>query len=319
MTGLDANDLTLFARVAEAGSFSRAAEKMELPKSTVSRRIAALEQQLGEKLVLRGPRKLTITDFGVHVLDHARAVVNEVDGALALAQNRQLQPSGRLRVALLTDLASIALPVMLSDFVREYPAITLEMDLSARRVDLISENFDLALRVGESLEDSDLTARKIAEMTIGLYAAPAYLQQVGIPEEPNDLLKLQGLLLPTITGEAREWVLELKPTDAPQQWRGKPSQYTLANSPATLIRMAQTGFGVVSAPDLYAREAVARGLLTRVLPQWSLPTARVWVVFPGRRLMPARTRAFIEALADALSNERRNTAVNGGQALPVDE
>ncbi len=301
MMRLDANDLTLFACVAETGSFTKAAERLELPKSTISRRIAALEQQLGEILVLRGTRKLTITDFGLNVLDHARAVVAEVDGTLALAQHRQAKPSGRLRVSLLTDLASIALSEMLTEFVRKHPAITLEMDLSSRRVDLIGENFDLALRIGESLEDSDLVARRLVDMTVGLYASPTYLQQAGFPSEPIDLLKLHGLLLPSITGEARDWILERKPAGVLEHWQGKPSQHTLANSPAVLIRMAQAGYGVVTAPDLYAREAVGRGLLMRVLPEWSLAPARVWVVFPGKRLMPARTRAFIEALAEGLS------------------
>lgn len=155
MIDLDANDLLLFARVAEVGSFSRAADRLRLPKSTVSRRIAALEKRLGERLVNRSSRKLTITDFGVHVLEHARAVATEVDGALALAQHRQAKPSGRLRVSLLANLAASALPEMLANFVREHPAIVLEMDLSSRRVDLIGENYDLAVRVGESLEDSE--------------------------------------------------------------------------------------------------------------------------------------------------------------------
>src|SRR5579871_2968503 len=100
MADLDANDLVLFARVAETGSFSRAAERMRLPKSTVSRRIAALEKRLGERLIHRSTRKLTITDFGVNLLDHARALAAEVDGALAFAQHRQAKPSGRLRVSL---------------------------------------------------------------------------------------------------------------------------------------------------------------------------------------------------------------------------
>src|SRR5688572_6601857 len=97
---LDANDLLLFARVAEAGSFSRAADRVRLPKSTVSRRIAALEKRLGERLLQRSTRKLAITDFGFGVLDHARALAAEVDSALALAQHRQAKPSGRLRVSM---------------------------------------------------------------------------------------------------------------------------------------------------------------------------------------------------------------------------
>src|SRR6185369_1832103 len=146
---LDANDLLLFARVADTGSFSRAAERTGLPKSTVSRRIAALEKRLGERLLQRSTRKLAITEFGHGVLDHARALAAEVDGAQALAQHRQAKPSGRLRVSMPGDFASVALPHMLADFVAAYPSIQLELDLSPRRVDLIGENFDLAVRMGE--------------------------------------------------------------------------------------------------------------------------------------------------------------------------
>jgi DNA-binding transcriptional LysR family regulator len=301
MTELDANDLLIFARVADTGSFSRAAERMRLPKSTVSRRVAALEKRLGERLVHRSTRKLTITNFGMSLLDHARALATEVDGALALAQHRQAKPSGRLRVSLPSDLATIALPSMLTSFVREHPAIVLELDLSPRRVDLIGDNFDLAVRMGEPREDSQLSARKLAAMAGGLYAAPAYLKKMGEPLQPEELLDLHGLLLLSPAGEAREWVLEGGSGGTGTPWHGKPHHYTMANSPAVLMRMAEAGFGVVSLPDFIVREAVERGGLRRVLPAWALPMASCWAIFPGRRLMPTRTRAFLDALVAVMS------------------
>ncbi len=304
MADLDANDLLLFARVAETGSFSRAANRMRLPKSTVSRRIAALEKRLGERLIHRSTRKLTITDFGVNLLDHARALAAEVDGVLALAQHRQAKPSGRLRVSLPSDLATIALPKLLAGFVREHPAIMLELDLTPRRVDLIGENFDLAVRMGEPSGESQLTVRKLTEMSVGLYAAPSYLRQMGQPVEPDELLGLHGLLMMSLTGDAREWTLERGPGSGSRtHWRGKPHQYTMANSPAVLMRMAEAGFGVVSLPDFIVHEAVKRGVLTRVLPEWILPRASCWAIFPERRLMPARTRVFLDMLVGAMPND----------------
>jgi len=302
MVELDANDLLLFARVAEAGSFSRAADRMRLPKSTVSRRIAALERRFGERLIHRSTRKLTLTDFGVSVLDHARVVVTEVDGVIALAQHRQAKPSGRLRVSMPADLASIALPTTLAGFVREHPAIVLELDLSPRHVDLIGENFDLAVRMGDLPDDSQLAARKLAEMTMGLYAAPAYLHQVGKPVEPDDLLQLHGLLLLSRSGEAQGWTLERGAAGAREQWRGIPAQYTIANSPDVLMRIAQAGFGVTSMPNFSVREAVQRGTLMRVLPEWDLSLSRCWAIFPGKRLMPTRTRAFLDALVATMDD-----------------
>jgi DNA-binding transcriptional LysR family regulator len=299
---LDANDLLLFARVVEAGSFSRAAERVQLPKSTVSRRVAALEKRLGERLLQRSTRKLAITDFGLGVLDHARALAAEVEGAQALAQHRQAKPSGRLRVSMPADFATSALPMMLSTFVQEHPAIQLELDLSPRRVDLIGENFDLAVRMGDLPDDSQLAARRLAEMTMGLYAAPAYLDQVGTPRQPDDLLALHGLLLQKRNGDPQAWTLSRSEGAQAERWEGSPAKRTLANSPEVLLTMALAGHGVVAVPDFYARMRVADGQLTRVLPDWCLPTGACWAVFPSRRLMPARTRAFIDALVTTMGS-----------------
>ena len=131
--------------MAESGSFTKAAERLKLPKSTVSRRLSALETQLGERLLQRTTRKLTLTEFGLALLDHARQVVAEVDAVAALAMHRQAQPSGRLRVTAPGDFASEVLPHVLAEFIDRYPAITLELDVTPRRVDLIAEGFDVAL------------------------------------------------------------------------------------------------------------------------------------------------------------------------------
>ena len=178
---LEPNDLLLFARVVDEGSFSRAAERLSLPKSTVSRRVAALETQLGERLLLRTTRKLTVTDFGRAVLEHARHVVEDVAAAASLAHHRQVEPSGRLRVTMPGDMANLMLAQLLAEFVLEYPAITLEVDLSARFVDLIGENFDVAIRIGDLRDDASLAARHVAAFTGSLYAAPAYIARRGTP------------------------------------------------------------------------------------------------------------------------------------------
>ncbi len=184
---LEPNDLLLFARVVDEGSFSRAAERLDLPKSTVSRRVAALEAQLGERLLLRTTRKLTVTDFGHSVLEHAHHVADEVEAAASLAQNRQVEPSGRLRVSMPGDLANLVLGPLLAEFITAYPAITLEVDLSARFVDLIGENFDVAIRMGDLRDDASLAARRLAVFTGSLYAAPAYIARRGQPSEPEAL------------------------------------------------------------------------------------------------------------------------------------
>ena len=180
---LEPNDLLLFARVVDEGSFTRAAQRVSLPKSTVSRRIAALETQLGERLLLRTTRKLSVTDLGHAVLEHARRVAEDVQAAAAVAHHRQIEPSGRLRVTMPADLANLLLAPLLAEFVARYPAITLEVDLSARFVDLISENFDLAIRPGDLQDDATLAARRIAVFGSALYAAPAYIKRRGQPSK----------------------------------------------------------------------------------------------------------------------------------------
>jgi len=291
---LEPNDLVVFARVVDEGSFSRAAERLSLPKSTVSRRVAALEAQLGERLLLRTTRKLTVTDFGHAVLEHARHVVEDVTAAASLADNRQLEPSGRLRVTMPGDMGNLILAPLLAEFVLKYPAIALEVDLSARFVDLIGENFDVAIRMGDLRDDASLAARHLAAFTASLFAAPAYIARRGTPSEPEALMEHDALNLRSRAGDAIPGILKR----GDQRWEGIPPGRATANSPELLMRMALKGTGITVANDHFALPYVQRGELVPVLPDWHLPPASAWAVFPGRRLMPARTRVFIDAVVE---------------------
>lgn len=294
---LEANDLLLFARVADLGSFSRAAERLGLPKSTVSRRVSGLESQLGERLLQRTTRKLVLTEFGQAVLEHARHVAEDVEAASSLAQNRQVQPSGRLRVTMPGDMASLVLGPMLAEFALRYPAVVLDLDLSARYVDVIGEGYDVAIRMGNLRDDASLAARRIATFTMGLYAAPSYLKRQGTPSEPEALMEHGVLHVLSRTGEPAPWILHR----GKQQWEGLPPARALANSPGLLMGMAIRGAGIVVANDHFALPHVQRKELVCVLPQWRLAPVSAWAVFPGRRLMPAKTRVFIDALAARFS------------------
>jgi len=299
MEQFDANDLLIFARVADAASFTRAAEQLALPKSTVSRRISLLEERLGERLILRTTRRLTLTDYGRQLLEHAHQVAAEVDAVRALSEFRQARPSGRLRVSMPSDFATLLLTDMLAAFIALHPAVSLELDLSPRRVDLLGENFDLAIRMGALPDDTLLAARKLAEFSGALYAAPQYLSERGEPQHPEDLLQHDTLCLFARSGESAIW--ELKHQLDRQDWQGSPLSRTVANSPELLIHLARAGAGITAVPDYFAEPWVRQGLLRRVLPKWSLPTHTAWAVFPGRRLMPAKTRAFLDMLLAALN------------------
>jgi DNA-binding transcriptional LysR family regulator len=302
---LGADDLLLFARVIETGSFSRAAERVHLPKSTVSRRIAALEQRLGEKLLQRSTRRLTLTEFGSGVLEHARALAAEVDAALSLALYRQQRPTGRLRVSMPNDFAVQALGSMLSSFALDYPEVQLELDLSPRRVDLIAEGFDLAIRMGNLPVDSQLAARRMALFTNGLYASPTFLRTHGEPQLPQALNAMHGLMILSRSGEGLPWVLgrdgDRGEADGVQSQTAMPAQRTLVNAPDMLLRLACAGVGIAAVADHYAQDHVKRGELLRVLPEWCLPATPCWAVFPERRLMPLRLRLFLDAMAQALA------------------
>lgn len=295
---LDANDLILFAQVIDAGSFSRAAERTGLPKSTLSRRITQLETRLGERLLTRSTRRLAITEFGERILEHARRLLEETEAASAMALHRQGVPRGVLRVSMPPDFVELDLTPFLLQFAASYPEVRLELDLSPRRVDLLAERFDLAVRIASRLpDDSTLVARKLCELQNGLYASPAYLARYGSPQQPPDLLKHIGLGLIGGNGDALPWRL----TRGMENWEGMPDGPLAANSPRLQRELAGHGMGIVGIDSRFAQTWVDQGLLQRVLPDWSLPTVTIWCVTPGRRLLPARTSAFIEMLRGALA------------------
>lgn len=268
IASIDPNDLLVFAYIVEAGSFTRAAEQLGLPKSTVSRRLSLLEERLGERLLLRTTRKLTLTDFGHGIIGHARQIASEVDAANALADHRRARPTGRLRVSMPHDFAITILHEVLARYVERYPEVALDIDLSPRRVDLVGE------------------------FSQGLFASPDYLVQHPRIAAPEDLTEREALCLVGRDGQPRPWDL----CDGQRHVQIDPRARITANSPDVLIGLACAGSGITLVPTHYASEGMHAGRLARVLPQWSSPGGKGWAVFPGRRLMPARTRAFLDLL-----------------------
>ena len=307
---VEPNDLLLFARIVETGSFSQAALRVDLPKSTVSRRIALLEAKLGERLLQRTTRKLMLTEFGASLLEHARKVVEEVEAAGAMVQHRQLAPSGKLRVSMPADFANMGMTTMIAAFIERYPAICLELDLSPRRVDLVSENFDIAIRMGDLPDDSSLHARRVALERISLYAAPSYIARRGMPQHPDELVDHDLLCIASRAGGALSWRL----TKGKTVWQRELPARLAANSPDLLARIACAGAGIAASSDLFAENGVEKGELVRVLPDWHLPEVTGWAVFPGRRLMPAKTRAFLDMMEESCCQDaRKRMRMNGPQ------
>ncbi|MCF8209465.1 MAG: LysR family transcriptional regulator [Rhodoferax sp.] len=301
---IDPNDLVIFARVVELGSFSKLAEKFGTPKATISRRMAVLEAQLGERLLLRTTRRQSLTEFGELLLEHARQVASEMAEVQTLSERRQGEPSGRLRVSMPSDVANLLLPQMLTAFVALHPRIRLDLDLSARRVDLMGEGFDLALRIGALPDDSLLAARRLADLPNGLYASPGYLADFGFPGSPDALLQHKAVHLLGRNAEPIPWTLK----QGDEKWTGLVPGNVNANSPELLVRMARAGAGIVAVPDFFATLQEHHGKLIRILPAWCLPAQTAWAVFPGRKLMPAKTRVFIDMLLATFNSDANNPA-----------
>jgi len=291
---VDANDLMLFVRVVDAGSFTQAAEQADLPKSTLSRRLASLEEALGEKLFVRSTRRLAITAFGERILEHARRLVDEAEEVSALAQHRQGTPRGELRVSMPPDFIEFDFAGFYSAFQARYPELLLRVDLSPRRVDLAGERFDVAVRAAPQLpSDTTLVARKLCDLRQALYASPDYLAEHGTPATPDDLPRHACLALAGSDGETTPWAL----ARGGERWERVVRGPLVCNSPRLQREMALRGAGIAALPaDVTLRAWTGDGRLRRVLPDWWLPTVGLWCVMPGRRLMPARTRVFVDML-----------------------
>lgn len=289
---ISADDYILFAAIVDQESLVRAAGHLGMPKATVSRRLANLETALGQRLLIRTTRRLTLTEFGQEFLDHCRRIAEEVATAQDFVRSQDVQPHGRLRVSMPEEYARHTLSRALATFIESCPEIQLDLDLSSRRVDLIGERFDLAVRMGTLENDSTLVARKLDEQHLGLYASPIYLGLHPAPEHPDDLQHHLAVRLLSNQGQAVPWKLSRGKT----VWEGVPPGRLALNSIGVIQQLLLDGAGIGALPDRLAREDVRLKRLVRILPEWSLPSVPAWAVMPMRRYLPAKTRVFLAHL-----------------------
>ncbi|MGA8146397.1 MAG: LysR family transcriptional regulator [Gallionellaceae bacterium] len=286
---ISADDFILFATIVDQESMVRAAEYLGMPKATVSRRLTNLEAALGQRLLLRTTRRLTLTEFGQEFLDHCRRIAEEVAAAQDFVRSQDVQPRGRLRVSMPGDYARQHFSRAIATFIETYPEIQLDLDLTSRRVDLIGERFDLAIRMGTLESDATLVARKIDEQCFGLYASPIYLALHPAPKHPDDLERHAAVRLLSARGAALPWKL----TRGKAVWEGVPPGRLTLNSPDVIRQLLLDGAGIGALPDRFAAEDLRLKRLLRVLPEWSLPIVPAWAVMPMRRYLPAKTRIFL--------------------------
>ncbi len=280
------NDMALFVEVVKAKGFRRAAEGLDMPNSTLSRRISALEQAIGLRLLHRTTRKIELTEAGQLYFERCQRIVEEARLAHEQLGTLLAEPSGVLRASLPVDFALSYLAPLIAEFAERYPGIRFEFDLTPRRVDLVSEPFDVAIRMGEAA-DSQLIARRLAALTPQLYAAPGYLQRAGLPAEPADLARHQCLSLL----KAGAWTLHQGQRSVTVPVGGRFG----LNSIGLARRLAALGQGLVLMPREIVADELASGALRRVLPDWQGTAIPVYAM-TETRLLPAKTQRFIEFL-----------------------
>jgi len=293
---ISADDMILFATIVEQQSLIRAAEQLCMPKATVSRRLTNLEELLGQRLLLRTTRRLTLTEFGQEFLEHSRRVAEEVATVQDFVRSQDAQPRGRLRISMPDDYAKQRLSRAIATFIEAYPDVQIDLDLSSRRVDLIGERFDLAIRMGELDDDANLVARKIDEQRFSLYASPIYLALHPVPLHPDDLMQHTAVRMLTTNGTPIPWKL----THGKETWENVPPGRLGMNSPNVIQQLLLDGTGIGPLPERVVAEEVRLKRLVCVLPEWHLPIVPVWAVMPMRRYLPTKTRAFLSHIEQYL-------------------
>ena len=292
---MDYNDIPVFIRVVETSSFTKAAAALGLQKSSVSRSITRLESDLGVRLLQRTTRQLGLTDAGQTFYDRVRGALQGFDDAATTVRELGVEPRGTVRVTATPGAAALGLADAIASFSAQYPAITIEVDLTPRTVDLVSEGFDLALRAGR-LADSTLIAKKVGTTDLALFAAPSYLKEHGTPRAASDLARHRCVLFRGRAGRA-SWDV-----------RGPEGEVTIevqgpinCNEIEFAMHAAIAGGGITALPPQLAREWFARGALQIVLEGHFLKGADLYVVLPSLSFVPARVALFREHLVRELS------------------
>ncbi|HEV3426324.1 MAG TPA: LysR family transcriptional regulator [Paraburkholderia sp.] len=285
------NDMALFVEVVKAKGFRNAAQAVGIPNSTLSRRITALEKTIGLRLLHRTTRRIELTEAGQLYFERCKRIVEEARLAHEQLGEMLAQPTGVLRVSLPVDFGVTYLAPLLVEFAELYPGIRFDFDLTSRRIDLVSERFDVALRIGES-EDSQLIARPLASLTPNLYASPGYLKRSGEPSKPADLTHHECL---TIL-KASEWTLRAGKRSITVPVGGR---FAL-NSVGMIRRLATLDKGIILMPTEVVADDLANGALRPVLSGWHGEPVAIYAI-TETRLLPAKVQRFIEFLQARLA------------------
>ena len=285
-------DLQAFVAVVEAGSFTAAAERLDAAKSAISRRVSALEERLGAQLLRRTTRRINLTETGRSFYERSARILADLDEAESAVAQEHGELRGTLRVALPLSFGIRHMCEPVAQFSRRHPRVEFDLDLNDRRIDLIEEGVDLAVRIGR-LADSSLIARRLFESRTVICGSAQYFEKHGMPKTPDDLRDHQCLVYGNLSDPSK-WVCR----DADGKRIGVDVTPSMtATSGDFLCAAAANGLGITMQPTFIAGEAISRGELVPILTNYRWPVTPAWAVYPPTRHLSYRVREFIEFLA----------------------
>lgn len=291
--------MRVFQAVVESGSFAAAADHLNLSRGMVTKHVAALEQELGVRLLYRTTRRLTLTEIGSDYLARVSVILDQVDEASTAAGCKGGAPTGTLRLTAGVDFGQRRLGCVIAAFRKRYPKISVDLTLSNRHTDLVEEGFDLALRTDLQATDEKLAGRKLfGPLNNMLLSSPDYLAEHGTPSEPMDLTG-HNCLLNKRRFEANHWVFGVGENSVSVPVRGSLS----ANNNIVLIDAARMGLGIILQPQVLVADDLESGRLVEVLPDWEKTSTTLYALYPERRFLPLKVRVFIDFLIEWLGGE----------------
>ncbi|HIQ43678.1 LysR family transcriptional regulator [Ectopseudomonas khazarica] len=290
--------LAVFRQVVERGSFAAAARHLKLSAAAVSKNIGELEAHLAVRLLNRTTRSMSLTEAGQRYYEQVARILDDLQQADSSLGELQATPSGTLRVSAPMSFSLVCLADAIPRFLARYPELTLDLQLDDRRVDMIAEGFDLAVRGSDRLEDSSLVARPLLTLRHVLCAAPQYLRRHGTPQVPEDLQALECVQF-SLSGHAREWVFQRGEQVRRLEVCGRYS----VNSSLALCAALRAGHGISLVPEIYVRDDLAQGRLQPLLEDWQMMQTQLYAIYPSRRQLQAKVRVFIDFLLEELGQQ----------------
>jgi len=302
--------LRIFVKVVDAGSFSQAAELLGLQRSNVSRSVAALEAELKATLLERTTRRQSISEAGRAVYERAVGVLAAIDDTLRVTQNLQATPRGLLRLTCSVEFGMTAVGRWVELFLERYPHCTVEAEFASRSLDLVHEGFDLAIWAGP-LQESRLAARQLGHFQFGLYASPRYAAEHGLPGSVQALESHPFVLL---TGKSAGVGMTLQNVDTGERIKWQPVARLKVNTGLSVCSAVVKGLGIGMLPDFVATPLVSEGKLMPVMAQWRPPSLSIYAVFPSNRYLTPKVRAFIDLAVAEFVQRGADVIGDGAQA-----